>query len=154
MEPGIFTLISVGLIRYSCGHISGHHEPIHVKFGVWGFFIMFCWNMVIKMLKCKKKKKNDDVILRYSIQDEYHYYKNSFKKHVFPSGEKDTEVHTSLSPKLASIPRFSIFFLARGIWICHEFAHLPSWSSGELYPWLKIRMFCPLSQNYQHLFEK
>ena len=28
----------MGLIRYSCGHISGHHEPIHVKFGVWGFF--------------------------------------------------------------------------------------------------------------------
>ena len=54
-EPGQFTLISVGLIRYSCGHISGHHEPIHVKFGVWGFFIMFYWNMVMKMLKCKKE---------------------------------------------------------------------------------------------------
>ena len=25
---------SMGLIRYSCGHISGYHEPIHVKFGV------------------------------------------------------------------------------------------------------------------------
>ena len=36
-------------------HISGHHEPIHVKFGVWGFFIMFYWNMVTKMLKCEKK---------------------------------------------------------------------------------------------------
>ena len=33
-EPGQFTLISMGLIRYSCGHISGHNEPIHVKFGV------------------------------------------------------------------------------------------------------------------------
>ena len=33
-EPGQFTLISVRLIRYSCGHISGYHEPIHVKFGV------------------------------------------------------------------------------------------------------------------------
>ena len=29
------TRISMGLIRYSCGHISGHHEPIHVKFDVW-----------------------------------------------------------------------------------------------------------------------
>ena len=47
--------ISMGLIRYSCGHISGHHEPIHVKFGVWGFFIMFYWNIVMKMLKCKKE---------------------------------------------------------------------------------------------------
>ena len=28
----------MGLIMYSCGHISGYHEPIHVKFGVWGFF--------------------------------------------------------------------------------------------------------------------
>ena len=35
--------------RYGC------HEPIHVKFGVWGFFIMFCWNIVMKMLKCKKE---------------------------------------------------------------------------------------------------
>ena len=33
----------------------GHHEPIHVKFRVWGFFIMFYWNMVMKMLKCKKE---------------------------------------------------------------------------------------------------
>ena len=33
-EPGQLTLISVGLIRYSCCHILGHHEPIHVKFGV------------------------------------------------------------------------------------------------------------------------
>ena len=49
-----FTLISMGLIRYSCGHISDHHEPIHVKFGVWGFFIMFYWSMVTRMLKCKK----------------------------------------------------------------------------------------------------
>ena len=24
----------MGLIRYSCGHISGSHKPIHVKFGV------------------------------------------------------------------------------------------------------------------------
>ena len=44
----------MGLIRYSCGHISGHHEPIHVKPGVWGFFIMFYWNIIMKMLKCKK----------------------------------------------------------------------------------------------------
>ena len=54
-EPGQFTLISMGLIRYSCGHISDHHEPIHIKFGVWGFFIMFYWNIVMKMLKCKKE---------------------------------------------------------------------------------------------------
>ena len=27
MEPGQFTLISMGLVRYSCGHILGHHEP-------------------------------------------------------------------------------------------------------------------------------
>ena len=54
--PGqIFTLISMGLIRYSCGHILGHHEPIHVKFGVWRFFIMLYRNMVMKMLKCKQK---------------------------------------------------------------------------------------------------
>ena len=54
-DPGQFTPISMGLIRYSCGHISGHHEPIHVKFGVWGFFIMSYWNIVMEMLKCKKE---------------------------------------------------------------------------------------------------
>ena len=32
-----------------------HHEPIHIKFGVWGFFIMFYWILVMKMLKCKKE---------------------------------------------------------------------------------------------------
>ena len=47
--------ISMGLIKYSWGHISGHHKPIHVKFGVWGFFIMFYWNIVMKMLKYKKE---------------------------------------------------------------------------------------------------
>ena len=62
------TLISMGLIRYSCGHISGHHEPIHVN-GDWWFFIMFYWNMVMKMLKCKKGK-SDDVTLHYSIKSE------------------------------------------------------------------------------------
>ena len=45
----------MGLIRYSCGHILGHHEPIHVKFGVWRFFIMLYRNKVMKMLKCKQK---------------------------------------------------------------------------------------------------
>ena len=54
-EPGQFTPISMGLIRYSCGHISSHHKPSHVKFVVWGFFIMFYWNFVMKMLKCKKE---------------------------------------------------------------------------------------------------
>ena len=53
MNQAKFTLISMGLIRYSCGHILGHHEPIHVKFGVWRFFIMLYRNMVMKMLKCK-----------------------------------------------------------------------------------------------------
>ena len=54
-EPGqLFTPISMGLIRYSCGHILGHHEPIHVKFGVWRFFIMLYRNMVMKVLKCKQ----------------------------------------------------------------------------------------------------
>ena len=56
----------MGLIRYSCDHILGHHEPIHVKFGVWRFFIMLYRNMVMKLLKCKKKIF-DDVTLRYSI---------------------------------------------------------------------------------------
>ena len=45
-----------GLIRYSCGHISGSHEPILTKFGLWMFFIMLHRYMVSKTLKCKKKK--------------------------------------------------------------------------------------------------
>ena len=42
----------MGLIRYSCGHILGHHEPIPTKFGLWMFFIMLHGNMVSKTLKC------------------------------------------------------------------------------------------------------
>ena len=70
-KPGQFTLISMGLIRYACGHILGHHEPIHVKFGAWRFFVMLYRNMkkkIMKMLKCQKKKKIDDVTLWYSIR--------------------------------------------------------------------------------------
>ena len=33
-EPGQLTQLSMGLIRYSWGHISENHEPIHVTFGV------------------------------------------------------------------------------------------------------------------------
>ena len=53
LEPGQLTLISMGLIRYSCGHILGHHEPIPTKFGVWRFFIMLyeIWAKIMKMLK-------------------------------------------------------------------------------------------------------
>ena len=36
------------------------------SFGVWRFFIMFYWNMVMKMLKCKNRKFYD-VTLQYSI---------------------------------------------------------------------------------------
>ena len=50
LEPGQFTLISMGLIRYSCGHISG---PMN-RFGLWMFFIMLQRYVVSKMLKCKK----------------------------------------------------------------------------------------------------
>ena len=56
MEPGQFTLISMGLSRYSCRHISGGpHKPIPTKFGLWMFFIMLHRDMVSKTLKCEKK---------------------------------------------------------------------------------------------------
>ena len=59
-EPGQFTLLSRELIKYSCSSNSGHHELIHVKFGVWGFFMImtFYWSMVMKMLKCKKENSH------------------------------------------------------------------------------------------------
>ena len=53
LEPGQFTLISVGLISYLCGHILGPHEPIPTKFGLWMFLLMLHQYMVSKM---KKKK--------------------------------------------------------------------------------------------------
>ena len=54
-----------GLIRYSWRHISGYHEPIHVKFGVRGF-------LPCSMKYCHEnaemqKRKFDDVTLQYSI---------------------------------------------------------------------------------------
>ena len=45
---------------------SSHHEPIHVKFGVWGFLITFCWNMVMKNAEMQERKF-DDITLQYSI---------------------------------------------------------------------------------------
>ena len=69
------------LIRYSCGHTSGPHEPIHVKFGARGFFVrvlfvclfvrsFVCFNHVLNYghenTEMQKRKFND-VTLRYSI---------------------------------------------------------------------------------------
>ena len=52
------------LINYSCHHISRHHEPIHGKFSVWGFFFFF-------LLKYghenAEMKRNDNVTLHYFI---------------------------------------------------------------------------------------
>ena len=67
MNQAKFTLISMGLNRYSCGHILGHHEPIHVKFGVWRFFIIALPKYGHENAEMQKKKKNDDVTLQYSI---------------------------------------------------------------------------------------
>ena len=56
----------MGLIRYSCGQISGHHEPIHVKF--W-----YVWVVHHVLLKYghenaeMQKRKFDDVTLQYSM---------------------------------------------------------------------------------------
>ena len=71
LSTGQFTPISVGLIRYSCGHISGHHEPNHVKFGVWGFFIMFSWIWSRKYWNAKKKIWWCHTSVLYSWQQEY-----------------------------------------------------------------------------------
>ena len=66
MSQAKFTLISMGLIRYSCGNILGHHEPIHVQ--IW------CVKVFHHALP-KYGHENaemqtiffDDVTLRYSI---------------------------------------------------------------------------------------
>ena len=58
----------MGLIRYSCCRISGHHEPIHVKFGLWGVF-----HHVLLKIKYghenaeMQTRKSDDVTLQYSM---------------------------------------------------------------------------------------
>ena len=62
LEPGQFTLISMGLIWYSCGHISSPHEPIPTKFGVWRFYIMLYRNMKKKNHENAEKNIFDDVI--------------------------------------------------------------------------------------------
>ena len=36
LKSWVLPQISLGLLWYSCGYISGHDELIHVKFGVWG----------------------------------------------------------------------------------------------------------------------
>ena len=84
----------MGLIKYSCGHISGPHEPIHVNLVCEGFssystdiWLWNCWNA---------KTKADDVTLRYSIR-EFSYVVQT--------------ITTELSwPKEISLDRFFFFF--------------------------------------------
>ena len=54
LEPGQFTLISVGLIRYSCGHISG--PPWTGSHQIWAVDVFHHAPRihVFKTLKCKK----------------------------------------------------------------------------------------------------
>ena len=68
------TLISMGLIRHSCGHISGHHEPIH----------SYTMNQFMSNLVCEgfsscstkyghenakiQKRQFDDVTLQYDCK--------------------------------------------------------------------------------------
>ena len=55
LESGQFTMISMGLIRYSCGHILGPHELIPTKFGLYMLFIMLHWYMVFKNSEMQKQ---------------------------------------------------------------------------------------------------
>ena len=60
----------MGLIRYSCGHILGHHEPIHVRFGVWRFFhhaLPKYEEKIHENAEMQKKIFFDDVTLWYSM---------------------------------------------------------------------------------------
>ena len=62
-----FQSFSMGLIRYSYSHISGHHEPINVKFGVWGFFIMFYWKFGHENVQMQKLKFDDVTLLLFCV---------------------------------------------------------------------------------------
>ena len=57
----------MGLIRYPCSHILGHHEPIHVKYGVRVF------HHVLRKYGHEnaemQKRKFDDVTLQYSMHE-------------------------------------------------------------------------------------
>ena len=56
-------MFSMGLIRYSHGHILGSHEPLHVKFGVFHHALLKYGYENAEM----QKRKFDDIPLRYSI---------------------------------------------------------------------------------------
>ena len=93
-EPGQFTLISMGLIRYSCGHISGHHKQIHVKFDVCRFFhhvlLKYCHENAEM-----QKRKFDDTTLQYSIATDTWFWgiQVIFVKHIRKQVNKDIMVH-------------------------------------------------------------
>ena len=60
----------MGLIRYSCSHISGPHESIHVKVFVWSFFC----HVLLKYGHENAEMQNwkfDDVTLQDSIKGNY-----------------------------------------------------------------------------------
>ena len=56
----------MGRSGYSGSHISGHHEPIHVKLVCEGFYEISTeiWSENPEM----QKRKFDDVTLRYSME--------------------------------------------------------------------------------------
>ena len=57
----------MGLISYSCGHISGPHKPIHVKFGV-------CFSHDLQKYGHEnaqmQKRKFDHTSVLYKLQSE------------------------------------------------------------------------------------
>ena len=79
-QANLFTLNSMGLIRYSCGHILG--PPWTDSCQIWcvEVFIMLYQNMVMKMLKCKQfffitshfgttlARPREPIIITYSLK--------------------------------------------------------------------------------------
>ena len=82
-------MISMGLIRYSCCHISGPHELIPTKFGLWMFFIIL--NAVMSSLLYSEVKwtipqNHNFEKIKYKVLTLLENQGSSCKRKIFAKG--------------------------------------------------------------------
>ena len=107
----------MGLIRYSCGHISGPHEPIPTQFGPWMFFIML-YRYASKTLKSKKKVFCDVIAsvlynqIKHKNCHSVHIPKRCDGKENWDEAKKNYEyVYSSTSKKLLGAMHVFFFLI-------------------------------------------
>ena len=118
-------------------------KPIHVKFGVWGFFIMFFWNIVMKMLKCKKENlmtwhfstlsqhkfmARDNIICNSKQDKSKKVYLGGFRSYPFIKCTRIKHIKLAFALATRKFPLISFLKVKLYIFICWC-----KWPSFELF---------------------